>query len=120
MKICHDTPPADSLSGKIDPFGDITDQIGYAEDDPRIPIITIHQSKGLEFDVVFVAGASEGEIPSYYAVKESRIEEERRLFYVAITRAKRQLCISSFDRNDFGYSAGPSEFLSVLRHVSAC
>lgn len=84
------------------------------EDDPRVPIITIHQSKGLEFDVVFVAGASKGEIPSYYAVKEGRVEEERRLFYVAITRAKRRLFISCFDRNDFGYSAGPSEFLRAV------
>jgi len=89
------------------------------EDDPRVPVITIHQSKGLEFDVVFVAGASEGEIPSFYAVKEGRVEEERRLFYVAITRAKHQLYISSFDRNDFGYNAGPSQFLNVLRHGSA-
>jgi DNA helicase-2/ATP-dependent DNA helicase PcrA len=89
------------------------------EDDPRVPIITIHQSKGLEFDVVFVAGASEGEIPSFYAVKEGRVEEERRLFYVAITRAKCRLFISCFDRNDFGYSAGPSEFLRAVGNAIA-
>jgi len=85
-----------------------------AKDDPRVPIITIHQSKGLEFDVVFVAGVSQGEIPSFYAVKDGRVEEERRLFYVAITRAKRRLFISCFDRNDFGYSAGPSSFLRAM------
>jgi DNA helicase-2/ATP-dependent DNA helicase PcrA len=90
-----------------------------AEDDPRVPIITIHQSKGLEFDVVFVAGASEGEIPSFYAVKEGRVEEERRLFYVGITRAKRRLFISCFDRNDYGYSAGPSTFLRALRQPTS-
>ncbi len=100
---------------------DVVQQVALArnvdhlpENDPRIPVITIHQAKGLEFDVVFVAGVADGEIPSYYAVKENRVEEERRLFYVAITRAKRNLFVSWFDRNDRGYPAGPSEFLGEL------
>ena len=61
---------------------------------PRIPIITIHQSKGTEFDYVFLAGMQDGIFPAYLAIKEGNIEEEKRLFYVAITRAKKQLFIS--------------------------
>lgn len=82
-----------------------------SEDDPRIPVLTIHQAKGLEFDNVFVAGVSEGEIPSYFSVRDGKVEEERRLFYVAMTRAKRRLFLSCFDVNDNGYNAGPSRFM---------
>jgi DNA helicase-2/ATP-dependent DNA helicase PcrA len=85
--------------------------------DTRIPVITVHQSKGLEFDTVFLAGASEGEFPSYFAVKENdqrKIEEERRLFYVAITRARRRLFLSAYRENDWGYDAGPSRFMEAL------
>ena len=85
------------------------------ENDSRIPIITIHQAKGLEFDTVFVAGASNNEIPSYFAKRDNRVEEERRLFYVAITRAKRRLYVSSFWNNDQGFRAGPSEFVESMQ-----
>jgi len=60
--------------------------------DDRVPIITIHQAKGLEFDTVFIAGLFEGELPRRRSVDEGRLEEERRLFYVALTRARRRLC----------------------------
>jgi superfamily I DNA/RNA helicase len=74
-----------------------------AADDPGIPILTVHQSKGLEFDTVFVASLTEDEFPSYYAKKEGKLEEEKRLFYVAITRAKRYLILPSHATNDNGY-----------------
>lgn len=61
---------------------------------PRIPIITVHQAKGSEFDYVFVAGLQEGTFPMTQAVREKRLDEEARLFYVAITRAKKQLFLS--------------------------
>ncbi len=60
--------------------------------------MTIHASKGLEFPVVFIAGTEEGLIPHGRAVDEggdAAVEEERRLFYVAITRARDKLLISS-------------------------
>ena len=60
--------------------------------------MTIHASKGLEFPVVFIVGAEEGIIPHGRAVDEggdAAVEEERRLFYVAITRAREKLYISS-------------------------
>lgn len=60
----------------------------------RIPIITVHQAKGLEFDEVFVAGCNEKVFPSYMSLKSNHLSEEMRLFYVAMTRAKEKLYIS--------------------------
>lgn len=60
----------------------------------RIPVLTIHQAKGTEFDCVFLAGLSEGIFPSQQAVENGDMEEEKRLFYVAITRAKKMLYLS--------------------------
>nr|WP_302600078.1 3'-5' exonuclease [uncultured Cellulosilyticum sp.] len=60
----------------------------------RIPIITVHQAKGLEFDEVYIAGCNDCVFPSYRSVKENKLTEEMRLFYVAITRAKQHLYIS--------------------------
>lgn len=62
---------------------------------PRIPIITVHQAKGTEFDYEFLAGMQDNTFPSYQAIKSGNLEEEKRLFYVAITRAKKKLYISS-------------------------
>ncbi|MCQ2588891.1 MAG: UvrD-helicase domain-containing protein [Treponema sp.] len=66
-------------------------------DKGKVNLMTIHASKGLEFPVVFIAGAEEGLIPHARSVEENNgdVEEERRLFYVAITRARDKLFISS-------------------------
>jgi DNA helicase-2/ATP-dependent DNA helicase PcrA len=84
------------------------------EGDDKVPIITIHQAKGLEFDVVFIAGAVDGEIPSYLSEREGRLEEERRLFYVGMTRAKKDLYISSYATDQNGRTKSPSRFLSAI------
>ncbi len=60
----------------------------------RIPIITVHQAKGLEFDEVYIAGCNDKTFPSYRSLKEHQLGEEMRLFYVALTRAKKKLYIS--------------------------
>ena len=66
------------------------------EEDDTVRLMTIHSAKGLEFDTVFLIGAEEGLFPGYRSMgSESDIEEERRLAYVAITRAKRKLTITS-------------------------
>ena len=54
----------------------------------KIPLITVHQSKGCEFDTVILVGASENEMPSYGARLSGDEEEEKRIFYVALSRAK--------------------------------
>ena len=64
----------------------------------KVNLMTVHASKGLEFPVVFIAGAEEGLMPHARAVEEggdAAVEEERRLFYVAVTRAQNRLFISS-------------------------
>ncbi len=61
-----------------------------------VVLSTMHASKGLEFEVVFVSGLVEGIIPHELAKSNDEIEEERRLFYVAVTRAKKYLFLSSF------------------------
>ncbi|KEJ00703.1 helicase [Clostridium botulinum A2B7 92] len=61
---------------------------------PRVPIITVHQAKGAEFDYVFLAGLQNNIFPNYMAVKEGNEMEEKRLFYVAMTRAKKALYLS--------------------------
>lgn len=64
---------------------------GRWKEETRIPIITVHQAKGSEFDYVFLAGLNEGTFPNGFAVKEGKGAEEQRLFYVAVTRAKAEL-----------------------------
>ncbi|MDY3974457.1 MAG: 3'-5' exonuclease [Veillonella caviae] len=81
----------------------------------RIPIITIHQAKGSEFDYVFLAGMTDNNFPSFYALKEGRLAEEQRLFYVALTRAKKKLYISySKTGGQYNRENTPSRFLNYL------
>jgi DNA helicase-2/ATP-dependent DNA helicase PcrA len=70
---------------------DIQDEISQTE---GITLCTIHAAKGLEWPVVIVAGCNEGILPSKQAISAGEIEEERRLFYVAITRARDQLILT--------------------------
>jgi len=58
-----------------------------------VKLTTVHQSKGLEFDIVFVIGVADGMFPGRRAIEADDVEEERRLFYVAVTRAKNELYI---------------------------
>lgn len=86
----------------------------------KVNLMTIHASKGLEFPVVFIAGAEEGLIPHGRAVDEggdAAVEEERRLFYVAITRARDKLLISSCKtrrRQNSVIESTPSRFLDEI------
>ena len=67
------------------------------EEGGEVNLMTIHAAKGLEFDVVFIAGCEDGIIPHARALEEGEgnLEEERRLFYVAVTRARRRLLVSA-------------------------
>ena len=73
----------------------LTDQDEHLNDDtPRVSLMTVHAAKGLEFPTVFIAGMEEKLFPSAFAETEREMEEERRLFYVAVTRAKREVYIT--------------------------
>jgi DNA helicase-2/ATP-dependent DNA helicase PcrA len=85
----------------------------------KINVMTIHAAKGLEFPVVFIAGAEEGIIPLERSLEEDagNYEEERRLFYVAITRARNKLFITAClkrKRNQMLVERGPSPFLDEI------
>lgn len=87
------------------------------EKEKGVNLLTIHSAKGLEFDVVFVVGLEEGLFPSRRSIEEGNLEEERRLLYVAMTRAKRKLYLSQAEsRRVFGtpMAAMPSSFLKEL------
>ncbi len=91
---------------------DLERQLGDAD---RVRILTVHQSKGLEFDTVFVARAVEGEFPSWRSLKENRLDEEHRLFYVAVSRARERLYVSWQQRDSRGRSQTPSRYLAAMR-----
>lgn len=81
---------------------------------PRIPIITVHQAKGLEFDTVFLAGIQENTFPSYMSIKSGNLAEEKRVFYVAITRAKKRLVITYNSKGKYGHRNEISQFINYI------
>ncbi|MDK0538562.1 3'-5' exonuclease [Clostridium perfringens] len=81
---------------------------------PRIPIITVHQAKGLEFDTVFLAGIQNNRFPSYMSIKEGNLSEEKRVFYVAITRAKKRLVITYNSQGKYGHRNEISQFINYI------
>jgi len=91
-------------------------------DDPRgakIELMTALRTKGREFDTVIVLDANEGIFPNKLSVKEGRIEEERRLFYVTVTRTKNNLLI--FDsRRINGRLMSPSRFIDEMKLPKTC
>lgn len=87
------------------------------DDGNRISLMTVHSSKGLEFPYVYIIGAEENLFPSLIATSEDDVEEERRLFYVAMTRAEKGLSISyAGSRFKWGQytSNKPSRFLKEI------
>jgi len=88
-----------------------------ADTTERVTLMTVHAAKGLEFPVVFIVGMEENLFPSQFAIRPSEVEEERRLLYVAITRAMEQ-CHLSFARQRFRNGSftfnSPSRFLQDI------
>lgn len=78
-----------------------------------VRLMTMHAAKGLEFDTVYIIEANEGQVPYKKALKEQGIEEERRLFYVAMTRAKELLKIV-YVKTKNGKETSPSRFVDEL------
>ena len=107
-----------TLSGFLEEVALISDLDSYDNDADSVTMMTIHSAKGLEFPYVFVVGMEDGIFPGEMAkYNEEDMEEERRLCYVAITRAKKELYLStSRTRMIFGQTRRnpPSAFLSEI------
>lgn len=110
--------PEDSLTSFLEGIGLISDIDSLDDDEDAITLITLHQAKGLEFPVVFMIGMEEGLIPHIRSMEDPQeIEEERRLTYVGMTRAKERLYMTRSFNRFFRGSSGPtlpSRFLSEI------
>jgi len=110
-----DLTPEDALDRLLEETALVADQDSYEGDADAVTLITLHAAKGLEFPVVFIAGLEEGLFPHSRALDDERqLEEERRLAYVGITRAKRRLYLSHAWRRatwGMGQASVPSRFL---------
>src|SRR3954471_6011067 len=94
-----------------------TDQDDLKRDESKVTLMTLHNAKGLEYDAVFIIGCEEGVFPHSRSLEEGNEEEERRLAYVGITRARKRLWMThARSRRMFGgrETGFPSRFLSEL------
>ncbi len=96
----------------ITSLGNETDR--YIEQEDKVLVLTIHQAKGLEFDTVFIAGATDQEFPTYHSRRDGRIDEEHRLFYVALSRARNRVFVSWSQADSRGRERTASRFLAMI------
>ena len=113
-----ETPEGD-LRGFLQEIALVSDVDGYDEEGPKVTLMTLHASKGLEFPAVFIAGVEEELMPHAMALAEGDdgVEEERRLMYVGMTRAEDELCLTyARTRMHFGESSyrAPSRFIDEI------
>ncbi len=118
VNACDDREAPHFLADYLQEVSLLTDMEEEDDNRDKITMMTVHSAKGLEFGYVFIVGIEEELFPSYRSVGSMRaIEEERRLFYVAITRAEKE-CSLSFTRQRFLFgnynNCRPSRFLSEL------
>jgi len=115
-----DLEARESLAAFLEGVTLISDVDGFDESVDGVTLITLHQAKGLEFPVVFIVGMEEGILPHIKSFDDqSQMEEERRLCYVGITRAKQRVYLTrAFRRNLMGGSMAnpPSRFLDDIPH----
>lgn len=81
-----------------------------------VSLLTMHSSKGLEYEVVIMPAMEEGTFP-FYKVQESEMEEEKRIFFVSLTRAK-SICYFLMSKSLYGYSKEPSRFIKDINFTS--
>ena len=114
--------PENDLAAFLERASLVSDVDSYEESEDTLTLITLHQAKGLEFPVVFIVGLEEGLLPHSRSMDSNEdLEEERRLCYVGITRAKERLyLLRAFQRGMWGRTSGTlaSRFLDELpRHL---
>ncbi len=91
----YDAFTEDALAGFLEDVALATDVVGAEAQEACVTLMTLHAAKGLEFPVVFLLGLEEGLFPQMRSAQDgAALEEERRLCYVGLTRAKEALCLS--------------------------
>ncbi len=109
--------PDGTLSDFLQEISLYADLDSLEEGQPLVTLMTLHNAKGLEFPVVFITGMEEGLFPHSRSLDEQRLEEERRLCYVGITRARDRLYLSHALSRTLHGGAGykiPSRFLAEI------
>ena len=110
--------PPDGLASLLERISLVADVDTFEESEEAITLITLHQAKGLEFPVVFIVGLEEGLLPHSRSMEsEEQLEEERRLCYVGITRAKRRLYLMRAFRRGFMGAGRPTVASRFLRDI---
>jgi DNA helicase-2/ATP-dependent DNA helicase PcrA len=112
-------PSSESLQSFVENAALVSEQDAIVEDEQQyLTLITLHQIKGLEYPVVFITGVEDGVLPHARSIDDpDQLEEERRIAYVGMTRARKRLyLLRSFRRRLFGAPTGnpPSRFLRDL------
>jgi len=114
----RDLPLRDGLADFLEGVTLVSDVDGLEETVDAVTLITLHQAKGLEFPVVFIVGMEDGILPHFKSLDDpAQIEEERRLCYVGVTRAKQRVyLVRAFRRSLMGSSTvnRPSRFLNDI------
>jgi len=109
--------PQDTLDLFLQEVALKSDSDTRRDDEGLVTLMTLHNAKGLEYPIVFIAGCEHGVFPHARAIDEGGLEEERRLFYVGVTRAMRELYLTYARRRSvFGTPtfALPSEFIEEI------
>ena len=107
----------DTLEVFLQQLALVADADSRSEDEGLVTLMTLHNAKGLEYPIVFIVGCEDGVFPHSRALDEGGLEEERRLFYVGVTRAKRELYLTHARRRAvFGAQTHglPSRFLDEI------
>src|SRR5438034_182962 len=113
----QETADEPSLSNFLQEISLYSDQDAIREEESRVTLMTLHNAKGLEFRAVYLIGMEEGIFPHARSIEEQGIEEERRLAYVGMTRAKELLTLTHASSRSLWGSRGynlPSRFLDEL------
>ncbi len=110
--------PANGLATLLERLSLVADVDNYEESEDSVTLITLHQSKGLEFPAVFIVGLEEGLLPHSRSMEsEDQLEEERRLCYVGVTRAQQRLYLLRAFRRGFMGRSGPTFASRFLRDI---
>ena len=105
VRLYENDNPEGDLAAFLEELALYSNMDDYDEDADRVSLMTIHSAKGLEFDYVYLAGMEEGIFPSERSARDGDIEEERRLAYVGMTRARKELHMTHAGiRMLYGYS----------------